>query len=863
MAINVISRIQVRSGFNEDLPQLAKGELGWSVDTQQLYIGNGTYEDGAPNLGNTLILTVPGSAVPGVSIGGGGTGTGSGTGGGTGTGTGSGTGGGTGTGTGSGTGGGGGGSLLDSITYVFKGANVGYTVITGPGVNSISLPLQSVLDEGLISVKRFGAVGDGITDDTAAINRAFYQIYCRSLNTQVRRIIYFPAGIYKITGDVVKIPPFCSIVGDGISNSIIQQTDSTQSCVARFTDSNQQFGANYGTSGALPAQFITVTDICFQNVTNKNVIYAESATNVRFFRARFAGALSMPTGSTASPGSAVVVENNTNPGITASARWIFDSCNFTKLHYAYLTTTATDSIRFTNCHFSELLKGIVLLGSSKFDSPRNYTIVNSIFDNIATYAIEVDQGQRVLSNGNVYKDVGNNQRGTNQPFVEVIKFYGSSCSSVNDLFDRTIAKSSIVPWILYGQSVGEIIGFSSINNLVTSTGFSKILYNNTSTASVMGVEYPKSAQAFELIYTITREIEVNCECVEYVRKGRFIAIGGHCGADEYSETGPVGVVFSIGESASRLNYVVKYTMNNSSPAADAMLSGYFQYNIVPPLPNFRYNISLDAPDGLTWNISGIPAITTPALPTTTTTTRAPTTTTTTTRAPTTTTTTTTRAPTTTTTTTTAAPTTTTTTTAVPTTTTRAPTITTSAPTTTTTRVPFTNIDTFKTNVGCYFAGSGFSLDSIGGEIWLTAGAVPQATNGSTCSTNATVSASLLIAKGCAANNNFSNLYQISNAGYPQWKLMDSVRLDDITIGNTVDLNFTTQSATSAHGPGWPYTLSGSMPNFTITRTGSNTAVLRLGPSSAWLTGDSAWDLTVANWFTLTATLIGTGRTLTW
>jgi hypothetical protein len=122
----------------------------------------------------------------------------------------------------------------------------------------------------------------------------------------------------------------------------------------------------------------------------------------------------------------------------------------------------------------------------------------------------------------------------------------------------------------------------------------------------------------------------------------------------------------------------------------------------------------------------------------------------------------------------------------------------------------------------------------------------------------------LAAKGCAANNNFSNLYQIKNAGYPQWKLMDSVRLDDVLIGNTVNLNFTTYYANAnVNGAGWPYTLSGSMPNFTITRTGSNTAILRLGPSSAWLTGDSAWDLTVANWFTLTAALLGTGRTLTW
>lgn len=57
MAIVQISQIQVRRGLNQDLPQLAGGEMGWSVDTQQLYIGNGTIAEGAPETGVTEILT--------------------------------------------------------------------------------------------------------------------------------------------------------------------------------------------------------------------------------------------------------------------------------------------------------------------------------------------------------------------------------------------------------------------------------------------------------------------------------------------------------------------------------------------------------------------------------------------------------------------------------------------------------------------------------------------------------------------------------------------------------------------------------------------------------------------------------------
>ena len=58
MAVIQVSLIQVRSGLNENLPSLATGEFGWSIDTQQLYIGNGTSAEGSPNPGGvTEILT--------------------------------------------------------------------------------------------------------------------------------------------------------------------------------------------------------------------------------------------------------------------------------------------------------------------------------------------------------------------------------------------------------------------------------------------------------------------------------------------------------------------------------------------------------------------------------------------------------------------------------------------------------------------------------------------------------------------------------------------------------------------------------------------------------------------------------------
>lgn len=57
MAVIQVSLIQVRSGLQENLPALATGEFGWSVDTQRLFIGKGTLAEGAPETGVTEILT--------------------------------------------------------------------------------------------------------------------------------------------------------------------------------------------------------------------------------------------------------------------------------------------------------------------------------------------------------------------------------------------------------------------------------------------------------------------------------------------------------------------------------------------------------------------------------------------------------------------------------------------------------------------------------------------------------------------------------------------------------------------------------------------------------------------------------------
>ena len=124
MPIVQISRIQHRRGKRTDLPQLAAGELGWVIDEQRLFIGNGTVSDGAPAVGNTEIITSGSSA------------------------------------------------FTSALSHTYKG----YLGDSTPITTSQQRTLGDRLDE-YVSVKDFGAKGDDSTADVTAIQNAIDEVY--------------------------------------------------------------------------------------------------------------------------------------------------------------------------------------------------------------------------------------------------------------------------------------------------------------------------------------------------------------------------------------------------------------------------------------------------------------------------------------------------------------------------------------------------------------------------------------------------------------------------------------------------------------------------------------------------------------
>ena len=198
MAVVQISRIQIRRGKENSgsgLPQLASGEMAWSVDSQNLWIGNGAVAEGAPTVGNTKILTQRDLGSNG--------------------------------------------NILDLITYQYKKND--YSIVTGVlGANYPTVRgLQTLLDEE-VSVYDFGAVGDGTTDDTAAIQLAINELFLNPINvTNVasRKRLKFLSGTYIVTSTIY-VPSYATLIGNGVDKTIVQynNTASEPGAVIQFVN---------------------------------------------------------------------------------------------------------------------------------------------------------------------------------------------------------------------------------------------------------------------------------------------------------------------------------------------------------------------------------------------------------------------------------------------------------------------------------------------------------------------------------------------------------------------------------------------------------------------------------------------------
>lgn len=514
MAIVQISRITNRKGLQVELPQLAGAELGWSIDERRLFIGNGTIAEGAPVVGNTEILTEFSDI------------------------------------------------LAFQTTYTYKGDAAGYTVQTGASAGApVSQSLQSWLDQWA-SVKDFGAVGDGVTDDTDAINRALYQLYCREVNPQVRRSLFFPAGVYLINETIV-IPSFATIYGEGKDNSVIKMAAGDDSAlrayVARTGDSLQQTGNNIGSNGAITPRYITVKDIGFETADNYgDVLLVQDAENCSFDRVNFMGPLTTADLTTDA-------DNMSGVRFASSASLIcraitFDNCTFTGTTYGVNTDQQIEGITVCNSKFDTLYQGVILgEGTPVLGGPTGFRVVNNFFDNIYAEGIIFGDVALNASANNIFYGVGNHFNGATSPATAIILFRTSDNISVGDMFERAPAYSTTYLRIDISNqaSIGFVGGeILKIGPVEINAREETVLTNNTTTEPIYAFDAAKIRSA-TMNYSITRDTSV--------RTGTFTVAPAGGGTltygDDYTENSSTGVTFTASQTGD--DVIIAYTTTNT------------------------------------------------------------------------------------------------------------------------------------------------------------------------------------------------------------------------------------------------------------------------------------------------------------
>ena len=513
MAIVQISRITQRKGLSENLPQLAGAEFGWVIDQRRLFIGNGTIQEGAPAIGNTEILTQYSDifAIAGA--------------------------------------------------YTYKGEAGGYTVQTGPTPGDpIERTLQSKLDD-MASIKDFGATGDGDSDDTDAINRALFQMFCREQNPQVRRSIFFPAGVYRVTS-TIKIPPFCKLYGEGARSSVIfldTTGDSTLTAtyVAQTADSLQQVYPNIGNNNATAPTNIEIYDMGFQSAETLNIVSIQEATNVLFQDVAFIGPLVQAELDSDVDDIAGAIFGSTTTFPTENIS--FTACEFSGLTYGLSSNAAISGITVTDSKFNTLYQGVLLTGtgagSAGYVGPQGFRITQNLFDAVYAEGIKIDGAQNNMSGFNMFLDVATKFRGGAFPAADnfnIILIDTDNNVSFGDMFERNQA----------GDQLRARININGKQVFALDAGYKyQFGYYNREAGNLLEIvpgSLPPTRtltlQSEYNIYSYEIKYQYRVPLTERVRFGTISIVSEDFGdsgsnpvawTDDYTENGSTGLTYTI------------------------------------------------------------------------------------------------------------------------------------------------------------------------------------------------------------------------------------------------------------------------------------------------------------------------------
>lgn len=569
MAIVQISRITNRKGLEEDLPQpLAPAELGWAVDTRQLYIGPGTLAEGSPDERNNVEILTEYSDI-----------------------------------------------LATQTAYTYQGAAAGYTAQTGSTVGSpVSQSLQSRLDSYCV-VTDFGATGDGVTDDTAAINRALYQLYCVQANPQIRRSLFFPAGSYLITNTIL-VPPYAMLYGEGPESSILNffvtawtntvayatgvlvksgtsyyrsnfavpvgigltdqvggqyywgnistgAADSLPGYIMRTASSTQQTGVNI--VSPYEPQNILVSNM--NMITNQIMdgVLIERAHDCAFTNVGIQGPLTTSTLTVATDDIAAVRWTSTTTLVDNHVN--FENCSFSGFTYGTNTQQQIEGCVFSNCKFDTLYQGAYIGGTSPVNGgPTGVRLISNVFDNIYVEGVVIKGVSLNTTTNNIFYDVGNHFNGAALAASAIIDIDTANNVCLGDMFERTTAQSATYARIKLNNtaSIAMENGYRLLQgSYVRESGITFTLADNVSSAAQIYSFDATVIAAVQIEYTITRGTAVRTGVYTIVR-GTDASGTNLQGSDTGVQNSAPGVTFSVTESSSTV--VWKYTTTSTGTA---------------------------------------------------------------------------------------------------------------------------------------------------------------------------------------------------------------------------------------------------------------------------------------------------------
>ena len=415
MAVIQISRIQVRRGQKNQgsgIPQLAGGEFGWATDSQELFIGNGSVAEGAPQVGNTKILTEHDNLF----------------------------------------------ELADTYSY-----QTGGIVLTGPNANSpTKRTLQARLDD-VVSIRSFGANGDG-TDQTAQLQRAIDQLFLNEAtkgSEESRVILNIEPGVY-VLGDSLKVPPHATIIGAGAEKTFFKQVTDAPIFETVNSDSTPgNYASDSSSTSLTQAQYIRIEGMTLDSVATSSVVYLKSCRDSTFKDLRIKGY--WESGDPIDSSVAGIRLDSLSTLVTCSSN------KFENIEFVGLDAGVSSDFDITNniwekCSFDTLGYGVVFgatatVGSQgQLTGPNKNSIHSSTFAEIDRQAFWVEAGKKNVSSHNKFYNVGNVGGTEANAQYSIIKFTTGQNESVDDFFERTELLGYDQNYIELSPYVSEIEG---------------------------------------------------------------------------------------------------------------------------------------------------------------------------------------------------------------------------------------------------------------------------------------------------------------------------------------------------------------------------------------------------------------------